>query len=684
MKICFFSTSPHIGVGYGVMTRELVSRMKRDGHEVIVATKHHLGGHLIIEGIDCTDGTELEVINQMAVREKFDYIISMNDSWAFSAYNNAKGFIKDKWVMGVFLDTEWIHYHLLNIAKESKYQIAVTEHGKKELERVGFHPFYAPLGVDTNIFKPDLVLREQFRKKKGWEDDTFVIGFVGINYPTDRKNIIGLIKAFQRFHNRHQNSELYLHTDIIGSATSGNSLQWIMGSCGFDMEGKGAIKIVDQINYHLWNISRDELVGLYNAFDVFCFPTQGEGFGLPIVEAQSCGCPIIVTDTTSGKQLCKGGLLIYPTEDDYKYSTLKTWFVQVPPSAIDKRLETMYKIWEAKKLEKYQKKAREGMLEYNWDIVYDKYWRPLLKTLEDNLKPIAVKDMQPDWGYLHRQMIGRIMFKGKFNCDQFGCKEVCNWDFPKLGKEPDDDRVVMSRSYPIFPSKTGELMVDINCKLAKWLSPRFVEEVTILWEELWSYPKIREQILELWDNRYFSKGDFIPLKDISYDFDDTYANIMQNYFTTFKVPDKILDLVKISGNKILDVGCGKGDRVKELQEKGFDVLGTEINTHWINEKDIIKGDIYHLPFEDNSFDAVLNVDVLEHLKDPLPAIKELFRVSKKYVIVEITTTSDLSMLEDPTHYTRWSPPHWERELSEYGEIIERITGQAWLLEKNHG
>jgi hypothetical protein len=57
-----------------------------------------------------------------------------------------------------------------------------------------------------------------------------------------------------------------------------------------------------------------------------------------------------------------------------------------------KKLEIMYKIWKAGKLKKYQQKAREGMLEYDWDNVYKKYWRPFLKVLEDDHNRVWYSD----------------------------------------------------------------------------------------------------------------------------------------------------------------------------------------------------------------------------------------------------------------------------------------------------
>jgi len=98
------------------------------------------------------------------------------------------------------------------------------------------------------------------------------------------------------------------------------------------------------------------------------------------------------------------------------------------------------------------------------------------------------------------------------------------------------------------------------------------------------------------------------------------------------------------GMKVLDAGCGAGRHLCEaFRVNGIDVVGidlnwgdlektrsflclmsAECNGRWL----ISKGDVTHLPFKDEAFDAVICSEVLEHIPDNQRAIRELVRVLK--------------------------------------------------------
>jgi ubiquinone/menaquinone biosynthesis C-methylase UbiE len=85
--------------------------------------------------------------------------------------------------------------------------------------------------------------------------------------------------------------------------------------------------------------------------------------------------------------------------------------------------------------------------------------------------------------------------------------------------------------------------------------------------------------------------------------------------------------------KILDVGCGTGALMKELRPFG-NVYGLDFSEEAIHfckqrgEKNLFLGSITKIPFPDNYFDAVVALDVLEHVEDDTKALSEIRRVLK--------------------------------------------------------
>ena len=56
-------------------------------------------------------------------------------------------------------------------------------------------------------------------------------------------------------------------------------------------------------------ISEEDLVMMYNLADCYLYPSLYEGFGLPILEAQACGCPVITSTVSSCPEVAGTGAL---------------------------------------------------------------------------------------------------------------------------------------------------------------------------------------------------------------------------------------------------------------------------------------------------------------------------------------------------------------------------------------
>jgi ubiquinone/menaquinone biosynthesis C-methylase UbiE len=91
------------------------------------------------------------------------------------------------------------------------------------------------------------------------------------------------------------------------------------------------------------------------------------------------------------------------------------------------------------------------------------------------------------------------------------------------------------------------------------------------------------------------------------------------------------------GAKILDIGCGTGEHLKQLFDYGFDVIGIEPSENMrkyaedgLPKGRVINGSILNLPFEDKSFDFVYAIEVFRYLdkEDNARGFKEIFRVLK--------------------------------------------------------
>ena len=69
-----------------------------------------------------------------------------------------------------------------------------------------------------------------------------------------------------------------------------------------------------RINYKNYvGLSDEEMIARYKAYDILCFPSFFEGFGMPIIEAQAIGRPVITSNYGAMKEVAgEGALLVNP------------------------------------------------------------------------------------------------------------------------------------------------------------------------------------------------------------------------------------------------------------------------------------------------------------------------------------------------------------------------------------
>lgn len=149
-----------------------------------------------------------------------------------------------------------------------------------EGDRIGV----VPLGVDRSRFCPGPV-PEDVRKRHNLPDGRPYVLFVGSEDP--RKNLKVLFEAFARVRQDVPDAVLLK----VGAAAFDDERRANLQFCA-DLGISGAVRFFD-------DVTEDDLADFYRLASVFAFPSLYEGFGFPVLEALSCGTPVVAADASS-------------------------------------------------------------------------------------------------------------------------------------------------------------------------------------------------------------------------------------------------------------------------------------------------------------------------------------------------------------------------------------------------
>ncbi len=177
---------------------------------------------------------------------------------------------------------------IVTISKQSKRDIVKMLHVSPDKVTVTY------LAAAT-VFRP-VAAKTIMEIKSRYNLDSFILT-VGSLEP--RKNIIRLLQAYALI------PELHARYPLVHVGPRG----WLNADIPKEVERLG---LHDRVRF-LGYVSAQELAALYNAASLFVYPSLYEGFGLPVIEAMSCGCPVVTSNLSSLPEVAgDAGLLVDP------------------------------------------------------------------------------------------------------------------------------------------------------------------------------------------------------------------------------------------------------------------------------------------------------------------------------------------------------------------------------------
>lgn len=375
-KILWHSTAPWANSGYGTQTK-IFTRLLRDaGHEVTISTYWGLQGAptkwediTVLPGYG--GGYCSKSLGDHVKATEPDLVITLGDIWVLDP-NILRQIPIAHWLPS---DCRPMSLADRNVATPAGSQlIAMSQFGYDNFKRAGFDPVYWPHGIQTDVFAP-VADREVLKEACGIAG-RFVIGINGANNDAIRKSLPEQMMAFAKFNKRHPEALLTLHTGV--HQEGGQDLEAVAENLGIIDQ----IRVVDQYRYDCGLVLDTDMAEWYSAIDVLSAAAFGEGFGIPIVEAQACGTPVIATRASAMEELNPHGLNV--PGDPFWNGVHKGWWIKPDISAIVDAYEAEYERWKTGTVNRAE--LRDFAVGYNHETVFAQHGLPAVEALLERVK----------------------------------------------------------------------------------------------------------------------------------------------------------------------------------------------------------------------------------------------------------------------------------------------------------
>jgi len=134
------------------------------------------------------------------------------------------------------------------------------------------------------------------------------------------------------------------------------------------------------------------------------------------------------------------------------------------------------------------------------------------------------------------------------------------------------------------------------------------------------------------------------------------------------------------GSTVLDLGGHRPPRRGrfDVDRYGLSVRSANISA---SRRPDVQTDASSLPFLPESFDAIICAELLEHVPDPLPVLREAHRTLRPHGVLLISVPFLFHIHADPHDYGRYTDQYWKENLDRIGfrEVVIEKQGLFWSV-----
>jgi glycosyltransferase involved in cell wall biosynthesis len=403
MRILWFQKdAPWLTSAYAKISDEVVlKRLKKHHNVALFCTVGAQFGCIDAEDVVIytgLDGTGEDLFEQHYQHFKADIYVTAYDMWPLEKVPQAAAEGKIIWVPWCFVDFSPIQPFIIQKLNHAVKVVPTSKWLESELKKTGLQNVLPPIpmGINHEVFQPligtqdeggEEITKERLKKTLEFEEDTWIIGMFQMNQ-LFRKPFDEQIEGIKIFHEENPDVKLGIYIHSLPRVADGWSLPELLSEYGLGRITRFADSY--RLLLGLKGYPDNAMCKLYNTVDVVLNATYGESPGLPIMEAQACGTPVISTDFVCMPEFTKAG---------YTVKVLRYFKVPMLPM-IRKAVPDPYDI--ADKLAKvcnsnpeyWRKIGPEAMKEYSWDRCLQE-WLLALEDVEQAIESSCLKMPSP-------------------------------------------------------------------------------------------------------------------------------------------------------------------------------------------------------------------------------------------------------------------------------------------------